>query len=641
MTGFLKRKIINAVQSAPKQHDTAAPAAKMSTRAVGALETLFCAVISAELSSGVYQLESGTFSFCAAALPPRGHYDALFTAVSDALPEQSSEEWKTLFLRKNLYAQLLQGGTVSAAFPAPQTELSPAWFNVEAMPLSVTPNGQVRCMIFARMTNEAPQKQAAAPSSDVERVRAQKLLGGQQTCFFEYTVATDTLVFHRATGGDRTVARYISGIFDRCDWTIFHEDVHLAKQLITSEKYGSAEIRYRVGGEYNQPFHWHRMQCAPLEDAGAPTQIIGALTDIEDEVKLREENRQMTVQLGALLEVSVSRIYEIDTERGIISRISEQDGVYQRQKLPSQLKAFIEKRIQSGRIHENSAREYENWLKSGYLERATQNPKGYHFESCLKLVGASEYRWYEESIVCLNAKSPHKFLRLCRDINEAYEERQRNLALEQTARFAEHNRAMLDVLASVVEFRDAESGQHIQRVRELTMIILRDLCRREPKYSRTKDEISAIAEAAVMHDVGKISIPDAILNKPARLTDEEFEIMKAHTTRGANIIDHLHLTDSPEMQKWCRDIILHHHERYDGKGYPEGLCGDEISLEAQVVGMVDAYDALVSDRCYKKACTHEQALQILQSGGCGELNPMLKQSLISCAAQLRATYNNN
>ena len=147
-----------------------------------------------------------------------------------------------------------------------------------------------------------------------------------------------------------------------------------------------------------------------------------------------------------------------------------------------------------------------------------------------------------------------------------------------------------------------------------------------------------IALAAVMHDVGKIAIPDAILNKPGRLTAEEFEIMKTHTVQGAKLLENIPQMRDHSAYEYAIDIAMHHHERWDGRGYPHGLKGDEISVGAQIVSLADVYDALVSPRVYKAAFSHEKALEMILNGECGVFSPRLLECFRQMHPRIRALY---
>ncbi len=199
----------------------------------------------------------------------------------------------------------------------------------------------------------------------------------------------------------------------------------------------------------------------------------------------------------------------------------------------------------------------------------------------------------------------------------------------------ELNRGTIEALATAIEFRDMESGQHVSRIYGMTKYILTHTAFGE---GMQEDTIESIARAAIMHDVGKIAISDVILNKPGRLTKEEFDIMKQHTVKGAVLLEQITKTQLHESYRYACDIARHHHERYDGKGYPDGLVGDEISVAAQVVSIVDVYDALVSERVYKKAFAPDKAVAMIVGGECGVFNPKLVACFLEAEPVIRQWY---
>ena len=192
---------------------------------------------------------------------------------------------------------------------------------------------------------------------------------------------------------------------------------------------------------------------------------------------------------------------------------------------------------------------------------------------------------------------------------------------------------MVDTLSSIIEYRSAESGQHILRIRRFTRILLEEVRRCCPEYQLTDEIISIISSAAALHDVGKIAIPDSILLKPGKLTEEEWEIMKTHSVMGCHILDSLNRVSNPEYQRYAYNICRYHHERWDGTGYPEGLAGDSIPICAQVVGLADAYDALTSKRVYKDAYSFEMAVNMILKGECGAFSPKLLECFKHVAGQ--------
>lgn len=201
------------------------------------------------------------------------------------------------------------------------------------------------------------------------------------------------------------------------------------------------------------------------------------------------------------------------------------------------------------------------------------------------------------------------------------------LVEEQIYENQKNNSMMISILGHTVEFRNEESGPHIQHVRRITEILLRALSDVAPQYKFTREEISRIGTASALHDIGKIMIPTEVLNKPGRLTDEEFRIMKTHSEIGASMLEKLPLFKDEPLVKTAYQICRWHHERYDGRGYPDGLKGDDIPIAAQVVALADVYDALTSERVYKKAFTHEKAVSMIKNGECGTFNPLLIEVL--------------
>ena len=194
---------------------------------------------------------------------------------------------------------------------------------------------------------------------------------------------------------------------------------------------------------------------------------------------------------------------------------------------------------------------------------------------------------------------------------------------EQAAQIRESNAALVDGLSSVIEHRSLESGQHIRRIRGFTQILLQKVTQLHPEYGLSEQDINIISSASSLHDIGKIAIPDAILNKPGRLTAEEFEVMQTHTIRGCEILSSLGRIQEPEYLDYAYSICRYHHERWDGGGYPEGLKENSIPLCAQVVSVADCFDALTTDRVYKKAIPLKEAYQMILQGECGAFSPTL------------------
>ena len=200
----------------------------------------------------------------------------------------------------------------------------------------------------------------------------------------------------------------------------------------------------------------------------------------------------------------------------------------------------------------------------------------------------------------------------------------------------EHNGVlMISILSHVVEFRNSESGQHVLHIRTLTGLLLHQLVQKTDRYQLDESDISLISTASALHDIGKIMIPEEILNKPGRLTEEEYAAIKTHTTEGARILKGLAIGQDEPLVKVAHAICRWHHERWDGGGYPDRLKGDEIPIAAQVVALADVYDALTSERCYKQSYSHEKAVDMILHGECGSFNPLLMECLKESSELLR------
>ena len=243
----------------------------------------------------------------------------------------------------------------------------------------------------------------------------------------------------------------------------------------------------------------------------------------------------------------------------------------------------------------------------------------------------SEDRAYSYGIADVMHKPfyPDIVLRRANNIIELYqnkrnmEERlkeQEEAIRAQEQKIRQNNEFMIDALSTVVEFRSLETGEHIKRIKYFTRVLLKYLQKYYPQYGLTQEQIGEITRAAALHDIGKIGISDAILLKPGKLTDGEFEIMKAHTTIGCDILESF-CQEQDNFYRYCYEICRHHHERWDGKGYPDHLAGDQIPLSAQVVAIADVYDALVSKRVYKSEYANSVAYDMIISGECGQFAP--------------------
>ncbi len=248
------------------------------------------------------------------------------------------------------------------------------------------------------------------------------------------------------------------------------------------------------------------------------------------------------------------------------------------------------------------------------------------------LVAASEMVQQEERAFLLGAadveKKPYAKLSVQRRVQvlvDLYMHRWHleRMVEDQNQTIRNTYQTILDTMSSIIEHRSVESGNHVLRIRGFTRILLQEVARCYPEYGLTEESIDIISAATSLHDIGKIVIPDAILNKPGPLTEAEFETMKTHTTLGSEFVAELNGTGETVYLHYAYNICLYHHERWDGRGYPKGLKGDEIPICAQVAGITDAFDALTTPRVYKPAIPYEMAINMILNGECGVFSPKL------------------
>lgn len=227
--------------------------------------------------------------------------------------------------------------------------------------------------------------------------------------------------------------------------------------------------------------------------------------------------------------------------------------------------------------------------------------------------------------------------RRCENVINLYAKQRKLMGLfaDQFYEREKESKMMIDILAHIVEFRNNECGMHVVNVQTYTNILAEAMAEKTDKYGLTPEKISLITKTAALHDVGKICIPDAVLNKPGRLTDEEFAIMKSHSAVGSEMLNDLPFHKNEPLVKMAYAVARWHHERWDGRGYPDRLVGDDIPIEAQLVSLADVYDALTAERCYKKAFSHATALEMITKGECGQFNPLLIECLNERAEQMR------
>lgn len=272
----------------------------------------------------------------------------------------------------------------------------------------------------------------------------------------------------------------------------------------------------------------------------------------------------------------------------------------------------------------------------------------------------NQYHWIEETpVIMISAEDAYSFIEraydlgasdyitrpfdarvVCRRVSNtlmlyAKQKRLVQMVAEQVYEKEKVSNTMISILSHIVEFRNNESGLHVVHIRTITELLLRRLRKKTDRYPLTEADISLISTASALHDIGKINIPEQILNKPGRLTKEEFEIVKTHSAVGEHMLRQVPFSQNEPLVKVAREICRWHHERWDGRGYPDGLKGDEIPISAQVVSLADVYDALTSERCYKAAFDHETALKMIVNGECGAFNPLLLECLMDGADQIK------
>ncbi len=237
--------------------------------------------------------------------------------------------------------------------------------------------------------------------------------------------------------------------------------------------------------------------------------------------------------------------------------------------------------------------------------------------------GASDvvYKPFEPKVIMRRTMNIIELFSYKMSLERKLEKRTRQLR-ESREKLKKNNEFLINALSSVVEFRSLESGEHIHRVKYYTKVLLRYLLKFYPEYNLTDEDVEQIISASALHDLGKIAIPDNILLKPGKLTAEEFEEMKKHTTYGCELLEKFKQEEN-SFYHYCYDICRYHHEKYDGKGYPDGLVGEEIPIWAQVVSIADVYDALVSKRVYKAAYEVNEAARMIMDGECGLFSPKI------------------
>lgn len=209
-----------------------------------------------------------------------------------------------------------------------------------------------------------------------------------------------------------------------------------------------------------------------------------------------------------------------------------------------------------------------------------------------------------------------------------YKNRLEDMVREQTRRLEEMHDRMFEVMCSVVESKEEESPEHVINVKKYSRLLAEKVCEKLPEYGLDKKQVELIAKASVLHDIGKIAIDDSVLKKTTRLNDDEMQLLKSHTTKGSEMVQEMADIQDEDYLKVCYEICRYHHEKYDGKGYPDGLKGEEIPIAAQIVGLADIYDKLTSDNLRRRAYGNKEAIRMIVDGECGEFSPKLMECFL-------------
>lgn len=472
-----------------------------------------------------------------------------------------------------------------------------------------------------------------------ERVRADLAMGATGNIRFEYDKRSDVLTLHCPSKKDQgSLVQY--SIEKCCENMDLRGEVYggdMAKLLSVFRDGNRDAVELRIKGEESGEYTWHRVKCKDVDDSDGHTYIVGIIENITREKRLENTNEELLEQMGIMFQDSFQRMYVVDLdkdtcqvirlgderrqEKPMVRKLSRIVAAYERTRIyPADLDNFRAKRIY---LMSQSA--FSKGRKEVYFDMRVRDGLG------------PDYHWYT-MLIRRAQHNENRLICLAKCVDELKQQEILQQKYADQMKYQKLSEKIIDSLGALVEFRDSDSGEHIMRTKQLTRIMTTYLAEHEPTYGLTPEKIEKITMAASMHDVGKISIPDAILNKPGRLTAEEFEIMKSHTTKGFDILNSIEVGQDDEFSTYCREICRYHHERYDGRGYPDRLVGDEIPIWGQIVSLVDVYDALVSPRVYKPPYSHEKALEMIINGECGVFNPKLLEGLTACADDLRACY---
>ncbi len=391
-----------------------------------------------------------------------------------------------------------------------------------------------------------------------------------------------------------------------CDLEYLHE------HLSTEHPY--YHVTYR--NVFEGVIKWNRMFVIMTKqnEQGQPLEAIMCFMDVNQEQQLASSSEYFRNLFTNAATGAYQRIMQINVTRDVIYHIRIENGNIIKEPSSRNIREHLDHFL--GTVSPEFREEvmsacYRALQTTDLSEEISYGYKG-------RIDGTDEYGWFISTIRAMEYEGDRLLLLFVSDNTDKI----KNIEMmEEMQRTDQMNTFIVRVLTSAVEYRSMETGDHVQRVTSLTRAILESLMKKYPEYGITPRSADRIASAAALHDIGKIAIPDTILLKPSRLTDEEFAEMKRHTIYGCDMLGKFESPD--KFYRYCYDICRHHHERYDGRGYPDGLVGEQIPIWAQVVSIVDVYDALTNDRSYKTAYTSEQAVAMIDAGECGAFSPKI------------------
>ncbi|MBR5926095.1 MAG: HD domain-containing protein [Firmicutes bacterium] len=642
----------NAQESAQQSKENKERAAAVfSQRAAGIFGMMYRLILSVNLASDVCQIESGSGQLFSEELPLRMHYSEFCARLINYMSPDDKEAFIASFAPEKLLEGLRSDacgaeGTfaVGEADKLADEDSNLTFWNIKADLIPDPAHTNARCILYIKEV-EGRQAFKTAEVIDSEELqdfnsaRISSLMGGAVPLFYEYNVEKDIMYVHSGDPEAPTteLANYLQKIDSRSDWTIFHSDLAIFKKLLTNAiqgESGNIEMRYRANAGSGKGFHVHKVSAAPAGQGKPAKWVVGTFVDADSQIKAERANNEINVQLTRLVGNMFERIYEFDIDRDVIYAIDKKDDSFEKETQAVPFSAFVNHLIAEGTVDPGDIEGYKNLLKKGFLERKTLTGN-YEMDLHYKRAGASDYSWFS---LLISHVSGSRYMIFARDQSEIQSMRKKSADYEESMKFASYNQQLLETVANLVEFRNLETGAHITHVKAITRILMEAAAELCPEYEISKEDINLYSEAAILHDIGKIIVPDGILNKPGKLTDDEMEILRRHTIDGEKIIDRLTMPGQEELHACFKDVARHHHERWDGKGYPDGTVGDAIPFGTQAVGIADVYDALVSPRSYKAGIPSDKAIEMIFAGEAGQFNPKLLECFKVCVPQIKQLY---